>query len=153
MFKIIDKLNSKSTYINGLELITSSIKEDLNEKNRINYNKDDKRTFILEMRTIEELKETIKKFFPKLIIRIFDSQSGFNIHIDNYSGLMIINENLYDENNITKNRGDYYDNQAVKRLDKIIKGLIDLNDDKNNEQYQLFIFKAFWRINYDCLGQ
>ena len=62
------------------------------------------------MRTIEKLKETIKKFFPKIIVRTFDSQSGFNAHIDNYSGLMIINENLYEENNITKIRGDYDDN-------------------------------------------
>ena len=153
IFNIIDKLSNKSAYINGLELITSRIKEDLNENNGIKYyQKDSKNTFILEARTIEELKETIKNFFPKLIVRTFNSQSRFNALIDNYSGLMIINENIYEQDSLIKIKGDYDDNKAFKKLDNIIKGSIDLKDDKINEQYHLFIFKAFWRINHECFG-
>ena len=153
IFNIIDKLNNKSAYLNGLELTTSRIKKDLNKFNYHNYRKDiNKRIFILEMRTISELKKTIKSFFPKIIVRTFDSQSGFNAHIDNFSGLMIINENCYEKNSLDKLKGNYDDNEAYKSMDKIIKGLIDLENKDNNELYNLFIYKAFWRINHECFG-
>lgn len=153
IYKIIDKLDSDSAYINGLELITSRIKEDLNQINDIKFEKDEsKKTFILEMRTIEELKKTIKNFFPKIIVRIFDSQCSFNAHIDNYSGLMIINENIYEENTMKKMICKNDDNKSFKEFDKIIKGLVDLKNEKNYELYNLFIFKAFWRVNHECFG-
>lgn len=149
IFSIIDKLNTKSAYINGLELITSRIKEDLNEENDIYYENDTiKNTFILEMKSIEELKQTIKNFFPKIIVRTFNSQSGFNAHIDNYSGLMIINEHFYEEDSLEKILGNYDDKKAFNNLDKIIRGLIDLKNDHNYKIYNLYIFKAFWRINH-----
>ena len=65
---------------------------------------------------------------------------------------MIINENIYEQDSLIKIKGDYDDNKAFKTLDNIIKGSIDLKDDKINEQYHLFIFKAFWRINHECFG-
>jgi len=153
IFNIIDKLNNKSAYLNGLELTTSRIKKDLNKNNYYNYKKDNtKRIFTLEMRTISDLKKTIKNFFPKIMVRTFNSQSGFNAHIDNFSGLMIINENCYERNSIEKLKGNYDDSKAFKSQDKIIKGLIDLKNENNNELYNLFIYKAFWRINHECFG-
>ena len=102
------------------------------------------------MRTISVLKKTIKSFFPKIIVRAFNSQNGINAHIDNFSGLMIINENCYEKNSFEKFKGNYDDIEAYKSLDKIIKGLIDLENEDYNELYNLFIYKTFWRINHEC---
>ena len=153
IFNIIDKINNKSAYLNGLELTTSRIKKDLNKENYYNYKNDNtERIFILEMRTISDLKNTIKSLFPKIIVRTFNSQSGFNAHIDSFSGLMIINENCYEKDSFEKFKGNYDDIEAYKSLDKIIKGLIDFENEDNNELYNLFIYKAFWRINHECFG-
>lgn len=153
IFSIINKLKSESAYLNGLELTTSKIKKDLNEYNYKNYKKDNnKNTFILEMRTIDELKKTIKGLFPKLIVRTYNSKSGFISLIDMFSGLMIINENLFEKNNFEKILGAYDDSESLKKIDKVIQGLIDLNIKENYELYNLYIFKAFWRINHECFG-
>ena len=69
------------------------------------------------------------------MVRTFNSQSGFNAHIDNFSGLMIINENCYERNSIEKLKGNYDDSKAFKSQDKIIKGLIDLKNEN-----KLFLF-------------
>ena len=65
---------------------------------------------------------------------------------------MIINENCYEKNSFEKFKGNYDDIEAYKSLDKIIKGLIDFENEDNNELYYLFIYKAFWRINHECFG-
>ena len=66
IFNIIDKLNNKSAYLNGLELTTSRIKKDLNKNNYHNYKNDyTKRIFILEMRTISDLKKQLRIFSLK----------------------------------------------------------------------------------------
>ena len=153
IFKIIDKLKKKSAYINGLELLMSRVKEDLNKKNNKNYDVNDlKKTFVLEMRDIEQLKETIKTYFPKIIVRIFDSQSGFNSHIDMFSGLMIINECIYSERTIEMIKGNYDDIKGFNEINNFVKGSVDLKNNDNNELYNKMIFKAFWRINHECFG-
>ena len=152
IFKIIDKLKKKSAYINGLELLMSRVKEDLNKKNNKNYDVNDlKKTFVLEMRDIEQLKETIKTYFPKIIVRIFDSQSGFNSHIDMFSGLMIINECIYSERTIEMIKGNYDDIKGFNEINNFVKGSVDLKNNDNNELYNKMIFKAFWRIIMNAL--
>ena len=149
----IDKLKSESAYLNGLELTTSKIKKDLNELNYKNYKNDNsKNTFILEMRNINELKQTIKSLFPKVIVRTYNPESGFNAHLDVFSSLMIINENLFEKNNFENMIGANNDSKSFEKLDKVIKGLIDLDIKENNELYNLYIYKAFWRINHECFG-
>jgi len=147
--KIIDKLQPNSKYLKGLRQTFSRIKKDLNQLNSYDNNKRD--VFIIEMTSLKELKEKIKTFLPKRIIRFVNSRSLTNALYDIVSGDIIINEIIY------KKRGiDYYtnnnDNNIFDSLEPFIKGNINLSNEFDKYYYNLYIFKAFWRINHEALG-
>ena len=149
--KIIDKLNPNSQYLKGLKQTFSRIKKDLNILNHKNKKENNTDIFIIEMISLEELKEKIKSFIPSRIIRFVNSRSFTNALYDIISGDIIINEITY------KNRGiDYHinnnDNIIFDSLDPIIKGDINLNDAKNKFDYNFCIFQALFRINHEALG-
>ena len=148
--KIIDKLQANSSYLKGLKQTFSKIKKDLNELNYTD-DKENREVFIIEMISLEELKTKIKSFLPKRIIRFVNSRSFTNAFYDLISQDIIVNEIIY------TNRGDEYyyknnDNNIFNSLEPFIKGNINLEDEKNKYYYNLYIFRAFWRINHESLG-
>jgi hypothetical protein len=147
--KIIDKLQPNSEYLKGLRQTFSKIKKDLNQLN--SYDNNNRDIFIIEMISLNELKEKIKSFLPRRIIRFVNSRSFTNALYDIVSGDIIINEIIY------KKRGtDYYtnnnDNTIFDSLESFVKCNINLDNELNKYYYNLYIFKAFWRINLEALG-
>ena len=148
--KIIENLKVNSRYLLGLKQTFSRIKKDLNSMNFHGSNKN-RDVFIIEMLSLSELKEKIKSFFPSKIIRFVNSRSFTNAFYDLVSGDILINEIIY------KYRGNNYykennDNIIFDSLDPFIKGNINLKNDKDKYYYNLYIFKALWRINHESLG-
>ena len=148
--KIIDQLQPNSNYLKGLRQTFSKIKKDLNQLNYVDE-KENKDTFVIEMISLEELKEKIKSFLPKRIIRFVNSRSFTNALYDIVSGDIIINEIIY------KSRGNDYlinnnDNNIFDSLDPFIKGNIDFNNTLEKYYYNFYIFQALWRINHESLG-
>ena len=123
----------------------SRIKEDINKENKKKEN-----VFILEMKNLEEFKNQIKNFYPKLIIRTVNSQSENNANYDILSDYIIINEIIYKKKNINYILGKNNDNKTFDELESIIKGNILNENDK--QKFDLFTFKAFWRINHEGFG-
>jgi len=147
--KIIDKLQPNSEYLKGLRQTFSKIKKDLNQLN--SYGNDKRDVFIIEMTSLKELKEKIKNVLPKRIIRFVNSRSFTNALYDIVSGDIIINEIIY------KKRGDDYytnnnDNEIFDSLEPFVKGNVNLDNEFDKYYYNLYIFKAFWRINHEALG-
>ena len=123
----------------------SRVKEDINKENKKKEN-----VFILEMRNLKEFKNQIKNFYPKLIIRTVNSQSENNANYDVLSDNIIINEIIYKKKNINYILGKNNDNKTFDELESIIKGNIVNENDK--QKFDLFTFKAFWRINHEGFG-
>ena len=144
-FKIIENLTKDSIFGKGLEQLMSRVKEDINKENKKKEN-----VFILEMRNLKEFKNQIKNFYPKLIIRTVNSQSENNANYDILSDNIIINEIIYKKKNINYILGKNNDNKTFDELESIIKGNIVNENDK--QKFDLFTFKAFWRINHEGFG-
>ena len=144
-FKIIENLTKDSIFGKGLEQLMSRVKEDINKENKKKEN-----VFILEMRNLKEFKNQIKNFYPKLIIRTVNSQSENNTNYDILSDNIIINEIIYKKKNINYILGKNNDNKTFDELESIIKGNILNENDK--QKFDLFTFKAFWRINHEGFG-
>ena len=148
--KIIENIKVNSRYLLGLRQTFSRVKKDLNLLN-FPLNNKNRDVFIIEILSLDELKKKIKSFFPEKIIRFVNSKSFTNALYDLVSEDILINEILY------KNRGNNYyrennDNKIFDSLDPIIKGNIDPNNDKEKYYYDLYVFKALWRINHESLG-
>ena len=144
-FKIIENLKKDSIFGKGLEQLISRVKEDINKENKKKEN-----VFILEMRNLEEFKSQIKNFYPKLIVRTVNSQSESNVNYDLLSDYIIIKEIIYKDNNINYFLGKNNDNKTFDELESIIKGNIVNENDK--QKFDLFTFKAFWRIIQEGFG-
>ena len=149
--KIINELKTNSIYLKGLKQTFSRIKIDLNKNNYGVIGQTTREVFIIEMRTLKELKEKIKLFFPDIIVRFVNSRSFSNAMYELFSKNIIINEIIY------KNReNDYYknnkDNEIFDCLSPYIKGEINLENEENKYYYNLYLFQAFWRINHESLG-
>lgn len=144
IFKIIDNSNSKSSFMNGLEMLFSPVKTNINNYNKKTYNQN---TFSLEIKSLEELKNQIKNFFPSIIVRYFDSNSSSGAFFDILGDYIAINESIYIKRNYNMLYGENDDESSFKDIKDIIIG-----NNINNELYNLFIFKGFWRIIHECYG-
>ena len=151
MFQIIEKLEPSSIFIKGLLRTTSRIKPDLNEANKIHYsNNDIQNIFILELKNLKELKEEIKKYYPERIIRFVDSKSIVAAYFDMSSGDILINEYIYmqyDNKFLEKD-----DNLIYEQLDSYVKGNIEFENNENKNKFNLFMYRAFWRLNHEGFG-
>ena len=146
--KIIHKLNEESYYIRGFRQTFSRIKRDINKIN--DYIDTDRKSFIIEMRDLDELKILMKNYLPKTIVRLVNNNSQMNAIYDIYSQNIIINEAIFinrELNNFKNNNNEIYD-----KLNPIIIGDIDFNNDNNLYLYNLYCFKAFWRIIHESFG-
>ena len=149
LYEIIDKLKTNSYFLKGFKQTFSKIYKDINKNNYHNNNNND--IFIIEMLSLEELKQKIKTFIPNRIIRYVNSKSFTNAYYDIISGDIIINEIIY------KDRGnDYYinnnDNTIFDSISPFVKNQINLNNDDIKSTYDLYTFKAMLRINHEALG-
>ena len=146
--KIINKLNEESFYIKGFRQTFSRIKKDINELNE--YADKERKVFIIEMRDLNDLKILMKNYLPKKIVRFLNTNSQINSIYDLYSQNIIVNEIIFINReiyNFKQNSNEIYDS-----LNPIIKGDIDLNNESNLLLYNLYSFKAFWRIIHENFG-
>ena len=146
--KIINKLNKESFYIRGFRQTFSRIKRDINEINR--YAKNENTVFIIENRDLNSLKNLMRNYLPTKIVRFINTCSKQNSIYDIYSKNVIINEAIF----INREKYDFKqnNNKIYELLNPIIKGEIDLNIESNLFSYNLYTYKAFWRIIHEGLG-
>ena len=147
--EVINKLNEESYYVNGFRQTFSRIKKDINKLNI--ESKNEKGIFIIELRDLEELKSLMKKYLPSKIVRFVNAKSRLNAIYDIYGRNIIINEIIY----INRNKINDFtvdNNKIYDSLNPIIKGDIDLKNESNLFLYNLYTFKAFWRIVHESFG-
>ena len=149
--KIIENLKSDSILNNGYLKTLSRVKEDINKKNKKHYIKNNNReVFLIELMNLDELKNNLKKYLPKMVVRYFNSKSKSAAEYDIFSGNILINELIFKEK-----KRDFLvcdNNEISKNLEPLVKGNIKLNNEKNKKKYNLFVFRAFWRLNHEGFG-
>ena len=149
LLKIIDNLKSDSILNNGYLKTLSRIKEDINKINE-NLYENKRNTFMIELMNLDDLKNNLKKYVPNMVVRYFNSKSKSAAEYDIFSGNILINELIF-----TEKKNDFLilnNNEASKNLEPFIKGKIELNNEKNKKIYDLFVFRAFWRLNHEGCG-
>lgn len=151
LIKIINNLKYDSILNKGYLKTLSRVKSDINKNNEYFYSKDNNNeVFIIELMNLDELKSKLKNYLPNMIVRYFNSKSNSAAEYDIFSGNILINELIY----IGK-KNDFLicDNNGIsKSLEPFIKGNINLNDKNNKKKYDLFVFRAFWRLNHEGFG-
>ena len=145
-FQILEMSNPESNIIQGLDLLFSKVLTDINQKNKTK----NKKVFINDIKNFDNLKNQLKIFFPKIICRYFNSNDKSASFYDIIGEYVVINESIYVENEYNMIYGDYDDNKA-NFIYKIIEGKFN-NTQSNNDLYNCFIFKGFWKIFHESFG-